>query len=143
MPASRAETAQNYTSGPIDPSFSAASYRSAMQGETRVFAVTGTSKTIDVPAEWKNRYVNFYAEGTQVVYHVSTGLNASVDENAMSVETVGAGGRVTLGPHATNAECYPIQSGAERPIWFPQDARTFAVKGVGGTGKIRAHLAET
>lgn len=139
---SRAESAQNQSSGTVSPAIAAQSYRSAMRGETRVFLGTQTSKCFNVPAEWKNRYVNFYADGAIVYYHVSTGLDAAVDETAVSVETVGAGMRITLTANAQNLECHPIPSGAERPVWFPQDAQTFAIK-CSASCKVRAHLSET
>lgn len=140
---SLAETLGAQSHGGVAPGVSAMSLRAAMRGETRVLTGQTGGRVYNIPPEWNNRIINVYADGANVFYQLSTGTDAAVDIDAVSVETLN-GARYDITAHATNGECYPIPNGGERPIWIPKEAQTIAFRlAAGGTGKIRIHVAET
>lgn len=137
---SRAETRQTYSSVPQSAVESAASLRAPMRGEVMPIAVTTASVTFNVPEGWKNRHVNVYAESADIFIQVSTGLDASVDETARAGAVV-ANGRTSLTAAANG--CWRLVKGQWIALKFESDCLTFALKGDGSAGVLRAHVAET
>jgi hypothetical protein len=130
----------------------AASLRAPVRGETRVLAVTATSKMFEVPngtttgtPQWTGRIVNVYADGADVYLQVSNALDAVVDDAASSVETAQTSpARFRISAHASNQEGWLIPKGQWVPIAFDSTNLSFAVKcATGSTAKLRTHVAES
>ena len=141
MPSAAETRAAQAVGGLLDPRISAASLRGPMRGEVLVITLQTTPRVYNVPAMWKGRIVNLFADGADVYIQISTGTDANLSIDAVAQETLNSG-RYDLTPSASGNGCWKIPNGQWIPVAFGTDASTFALLGSSG-GRLRTHVAET